>query len=73
MCIAHDDGMDEYLTTAQVAESVGIDPSTISRWVKEGRIAPAHRLPGRTGAMLWKPGIVDDLRAELALTPEQAS
>lgn len=58
--------MDEYLTTAQVAERVGIHPSTISRWVKEGRIAPLGRLPGHTGAMLWAPGVVDQLLAELA-------
>jgi len=45
---------DELLTTAQVAQLCGRHPRTIARWVIEGRITPAHRLPGENGAMLFR-------------------
>ncbi len=51
----------DLLATVQVCERVGIDRSTLSRYVKEGRIAPAMKLPGRTGAMLFNPADVDTL------------
>lgn len=56
----------ELLATRQVADALGIDVSTISRWVKEGRISPAMRLPGKTGAMLFTPKDVERLRSALA-------
>lgn len=62
-----------YLTTSQVAAAVPMDGSTISRWVKEGRVTPAFRLPGRRGTMMWTADVIDVLRAEMGYTPEQAS
>jgi excisionase family DNA binding protein len=41
------------LTTAQVAERTGYSVRTITRWVDEGRITPAHKLPGDKGAFLF--------------------
>jgi len=52
---------DELLTTAQVAERVGKNVRTIGRWVEAGRLTPAHRLPGKTGALLFKSADVDEL------------
>lgn len=43
------------MATVQVCERIGIDRSTLSRYVQMGRIAPALRLPGRNGAMLFAP------------------
>lgn len=54
------------ITTAQAAERLGIERSTLSRWVTAGRIAPAMQLPGATGAMLFDPGAVARLAAKLA-------
>lgn len=41
------------LTTAQVCDRFGCDKSTLSRWVREGFIRPAMKLPGPTGAFLF--------------------
>jgi hypothetical protein len=53
----------ELLASAEVCERIGIDRSTLSRYVALGRIQPAHRLPGRTGAMLFAPADVEALNA----------
>ncbi len=33
---------DRLLTTQEAADLRGVDPSTITRWVKRGRLAPAE-------------------------------
>lgn len=43
----------DLMGSAQVCDLAKINRSTLSRHVAEGKIAPAHRLPGRTGAMLF--------------------
>lgn len=48
----------DLLATVQVCELIGIDRSTLSRYVQLGRITPAMRLPGRTGSMLFNPADV---------------
>lgn len=49
------------LATVQVCERIGIDRSTLSRYVQLDRIRPVMRLPGRTGAMLFDPADVERL------------
>jgi excisionase family DNA binding protein len=56
--------MDELLTTAEAAERLGIDRSTLTRWVQLGRINPAARL--RNGVMLWSPEVLDAHRNRVA-------
>jgi excisionase family DNA binding protein len=51
----------DLLTTAEVAERLGVDRSTLTRRVQLGRITPAARL--RNGAMLWHPDQLDELVA----------
>lgn len=53
----------DLLATVQVCERIGIDRSTLSRYVQLGRIKPAMRLPGRTGSMLFTPADVETLNA----------
>jgi predicted site-specific integrase-resolvase len=50
------------MASVEVCDSVGIDRSTLSRYVTLGRITPAMRLPGRTGAMLFSPTDVEALK-----------
>jgi len=57
---------DDLLATVEAVALLGIDRSTLSRWVKDGRIAPAHQLPGQTGAMLFRRSDVEALRDQLA-------
>lgn len=41
------------LGTAEAATRIGIERSTLTRWVAAGRIKVAAKLPGRTGAVLF--------------------
>jgi predicted site-specific integrase-resolvase len=43
----------DLIGSAEVCERAGIDRSTLSRHVALGKIAPAMRLPGQTGALLF--------------------
>jgi excisionase family DNA binding protein len=52
----------DLLATIEVAKRLGLERSTLSRWVKEGRITPAMRLPGATGAFLFHPSEVERVR-----------
>ena len=47
--------MDQYLTTAQVADTANRSIRTVSRWIKDGRLRPSLKIPGRTGAYLFDP------------------
>jgi DNA-binding transcriptional MerR regulator len=45
--------MTELVTTAWAARALGVHPSTISRYVSEGRLQPATKGPGLRGAMFF--------------------
>ena len=50
------------LSAAEAADSLGVDRSTISRWVSSGRLVPAHKLPGRRGAYLFSTAAIEAAR-----------
>lgn len=54
------------LSTVEACERIGIDRSTLSRWIKFGEAEPAMRLPGKTGAYLFTVAEVDRLAAQFA-------
>ncbi len=56
----------DLLTTADVAERTGITVHHVSRLVREGKLTPAHQLPGATGARLFDEAEVDRFLAERA-------
>lgn len=62
----------DLLTTAQAAEQADVDVRTIHRWVASGRLSPALKLPGGTGAYLFDPASVAALLAP-AETSQAAS
>ena len=51
--------MTELMTTAAVAERLGVDVSTVARWVQAGRIPVAVKVPGLRGARLFDPADID--------------
>ena len=53
----------EFLSSAQACDRIGIDRSTLSRWIKLGEATPAMRLPGKTGAYLFTAVEVERLAA----------
>ena len=55
----------EYMTTTAVADRLKVDVSTVARWVRNGRLAPAIKTPGIRGAYLFTSEDVDALAADL--------
>jgi predicted site-specific integrase-resolvase len=43
---------------------LNVDKTTLARWAAMGRIVPAHKLPGRNGAYLFRRGDIKDLAAQ---------
>lgn len=56
------EGMSELVTTGKAAASLGVVPSTLLRWMHEGRVTPALETPG--GHLRWS---LDDLRSQLGV------
>ena len=50
------------MASKDVCLTLDINRSTLTRWVAQGRIAPAFRLPGDKGAFLFDPDDVEQLR-----------
>ena len=63
--------MNEYLTTAQVAERLGnkVKPRTVVGWIHQG-ILPAIRVPTKRGAFLISPDDLDKLTKYIPETEE---
>ena len=53
-----------YLGSAEVCERIGIDRSTLTRWIQTDRIKFAQKLPGQKGVYLFEPAEVERARAE---------
>lgn len=53
------------VSTVEAVAILGCDRSSISRWVSSGRLVPAHKLPGQTGAFLFDRAAIEALRDEL--------
>lgn len=41
------------LSSAEAAKALGIDRSTLTRWVDSGRIVPLAKAPGLRGAFMF--------------------
>lgn len=56
----------ELVGSAEACETIGIDRSTLTRWVKSGKAAIVDKLPGQTGVYLFTRAEVDRLATEQA-------
>lgn len=68
-------GMQNLLTTAQVAEQLGLNRKTVERLVHRGKLEALAQAPGRNGAFLFTPDTVAGYRQRHPLTavePEHA-
>lgn len=54
----------ELLTSAEARDRLGMSRTAFSRRVLAGEIPAAGRLPGRTGAWLFSPDVIDQLARE---------
>lgn len=55
---------DDLLSTVETADLIGVERSTVSKMVREARLTPAHKLPGPTGAFVFRRGEVERAAAE---------
>ena len=62
--------MPDPIGSREVCQRLDIDKATLSRWVRSTppRIKPLLQLPGKNGAMLFDPAVVDAIAAEIATT-----
>ena len=50
------------ITTAEVAQRLGVSIPTVNRWVRDGRLEPVQKLPGIRGANLFHPDAIAGLK-----------
>lgn len=61
------DDLDELIGSKAACRILnGIHHATLSRWVASGRIKPAGKMAGRTGAFVFRRSDVERLATELA-------
>jgi predicted site-specific integrase-resolvase len=58
---------DEILNTTAACEILGVERSTLNRWAQMGRV-PVMKLPGHTGAYIYRRGDIEALRDARAKT-----
>lgn len=49
------------MTAAELAEALSCDVRTVHRMTKDGRLKPVGKLPGKTGAWLYRRSDLDAL------------
>lgn len=55
----------QHLGSAAVCDLLGVDRSTLVRWVQRERIVPAFKLPGSNGAYVYDRTEIERLRDRL--------
>ncbi|MCV7102533.1 helix-turn-helix domain-containing protein [Mycobacterium palustre] len=55
-----------FVGAAEACQILRVHATTLGRWTKNGVITPAHKLPGKNGAYLFKRADVEKLAAERA-------
>lgn len=53
----------ELIGTSEAAQRLGVDRSTVTRWVKSGRLMPAMTVPGYRGNFLFDPADLTEDRS----------
>lgn len=55
-----------FVGAAEASQALGIHVATLGRWVKNGTITPAHKLPGKNGPYVFHRADIEKLAAERA-------
>jgi predicted site-specific integrase-resolvase len=64
---------DELVGTRTAARILDVNTATITRWVAEGTLSTAGKLPGKNGAFVFRRVDVEAKRAELAAAAQVSS
>lgn len=62
---------DDLIPSVEATEILGVGRSTLTRWVQSGRLPEAVKIPGTTGARLFRRSDVERLAEELAHSPAE--
>lgn len=57
--------LDDLIPSVEAAETLRVGRSTLTRWVKSGRLTEAKKLPGDTGTRLFHRRDIERLLREL--------
>lgn len=52
---------EDLISSIEAAELLGVGRSTLTRWVQSGRLSEAMKLPGETGARLFRRADVESM------------
>ena len=63
----------DLISTTEAADLLGLERSTVIRWIRERRIEPAMKISGLTGAYLFRRSDVEAMRPEAHPRPKKAS
>ena len=58
------------LTASEASAKMGVDRSTLTRWVAAGQISPLKKLPGVRGAMLFSPSDIERISKDRGMSWE---
>ncbi len=61
----HNTSADDEIVAAEACRIINRDRATLLRWVAANRVKPTRKLPGATGAFLFRRGDIELLRDEL--------
>lgn len=56
----------DLIGSAEACKILNIHAATLGRWITQDRLKPAHKLPAKNGAYLFRRLDVERLRAEIA-------
>ncbi|MFA4084835.1 hypothetical protein ONA92_24350 [Mycobacteroides salmoniphilum] len=61
----HNTSADDEIVAAEACRILGRDRATLLRWVAADKVKATRKLPGATGAFLFRRGDIETLRDEL--------
>jgi excisionase family DNA binding protein len=70
LCMTNPPAPLDLVGSAEAARLLGVDRSTLTRWVASDRIKVAHRMPGDSGALLFERAEVERVRTAERAEPE---
>lgn len=69
----HTHSADDEIVSSEACKILGVDRATLLRWVAAGDVSTTRKLPGRTGAYLFRCADIQRLAAKRAADKAEAS
>ncbi|UJL29975.1 helix-turn-helix domain-containing protein [Mycolicibacterium vanbaalenii] len=69
----HSHSADDEIVSSEACKILQVDRATLLRWVSDGQVAATRKLPGRTGAFLFRRGDIQQLANKRAADKAEAT